>query len=119
MDKIQLGKLGEKIAENFLVQKGYQVLEKNFRRKGGEIDILALENNTLVAVEVKTRLETDPFKPSEAINSRKIRTLQENIIFYKSTHSGLPEKLRIDFIGIILNTNFSKAKIQLIQNISF
>lgn len=51
----ELGEKGEQIAERFLIKNGYEILEKNWRYKHLEVDILALKDNCLVAIEVKTR----------------------------------------------------------------
>ena len=51
----ELGKLGEELATQFLTEKGYEILEKNWRNKHKEIDIVAKDGNELVIVEVKTR----------------------------------------------------------------
>ena len=66
-----LGRAGEKRAVDFLKQKGYTVVETNFKTHIGEIDIIAKDNGVTVFVEVKTR-SSDAFgQPSEAVNRKK------------------------------------------------
>ncbi len=66
------GELGERIAEAFLVLKGYDILEKNLRYAGREIDILARDRGALVAVEVKLRRGGRFGKAVEAVDGRKL-----------------------------------------------
>lgn len=118
MENISLGKLGERIAANYLSSKGYRIIEMNFHKRWGEIDIVALDEDTLVFVEVKTRMEFDRISPEESITPWKIRTLKRTALFYKNLHHELPELLRIDFVGIVLGQDLKPIKINLIRNIS-
>ncbi|WP_312353675.1 YraN family protein, partial [Aminipila sp.] len=68
---MSLGFQGEEVASNYLKNKGYQVLERNFRCKMGEIDIIACIHKTLVFVEVKTRRNLKFGLPCEAITKNK------------------------------------------------
>ncbi len=71
-----LGDFGEVVAAKYLRDKGYEILEKNYLVKGGEVDIIAYGNNILVFAEVKTR-STDKFgTPSEAVDKKKIEKLK-------------------------------------------
>ncbi|MBE6622830.1 MAG: YraN family protein [Ruminococcaceae bacterium] len=72
MQRKKLGYLGEDMAREFLENSGYKIICKNYTVRGGEIDIIAKDGNTLVFAEVKTR-KNDLFgKASEAVNSKKI-----------------------------------------------
>lgn len=119
MENISLGKLGERLAANFLSSKGYQIIEMNFHKRWGEIDIVAQDKDTLVFVEVKTRMESDRISPEESITPWKIKTLKRTALFYKNLHPELPELLRIDFVGVVLKNDFEVKKINHIENISF
>ena len=66
-----LGRKGEIEAGKFLVQKGYKILERNFKTHIGEVDIIALDEDTICFVEVKTRTSSDFGAPSEAVNEKK------------------------------------------------
>ncbi len=66
-----LGDFGEEMASKFLVENGYEILERNFTVKGGEIDIICMDRGDLVFVEVKTRRSDKFGMPSEAIDRRK------------------------------------------------
>lgn len=111
-------KLGEEIATNYLKNKDYKIIDRNFRKGYGEIDIVSIHQNILVFIEVKTRT-TDLFGGAkESITRSKIHTLTNTAQFYKLTHKNLPEALRIDAILIDLNTNNEVLNFQHIENIS-
>lgn len=111
-------RLGEKIASEFLAKKGYKIIERNFRKGYGEIDIIAIFDNTLIFVEVKTRT-TDKFgTPFEQIAYFKLKALERTAQFYKKLHPKLPEALRIDAVAVVLDTNMNKSSVEHIENIT-
>lgn len=71
-----LGKVGEDIAVQFLQNQGYQVINRNWRSKQGEIDIVATKSQILYCIEVKTRSNTNYGYPSEAINQKKLQRMK-------------------------------------------
>ncbi len=71
----ELGKLGEELAVQFLVDKGYEILERNWRNIHKEIDIIAKEGEDLVIVEVKARQTDEYGEPDIAVTKRKQRML--------------------------------------------
>lgn len=117
-----LGKYGEDLAVEFLKKKKYKILERNFKKRYGEIDIVAIASSqkvpTLVFVEVKTRTTFEFGDPLEAITPWKLRSVVKTAEFYKLCHSNLPELMRIDAVCIILNGKKAE-KIEHIENISF
>ena len=66
-----LGDQGEEIAVNELEKQGYTIVDRNFRKKYGEIDIIAKKGDTVTFVEVKTRVNTSMGLPREAVNLKK------------------------------------------------
>lgn len=112
------GKTGEDLAEDFLKNKGFEIVERNFKGRYGEIDIIALDKDTLVFVEVKTRTSSQFGNPLEAITSWKLRTLVKTAQFYKLTHQNLPDSLRIDAIAVELFTRGELKNIEHVRNIS-
>ncbi len=98
--KQTLGKIGEDTAATFLLSHGYRILERNFRARYGEIDLLCETNGTLVAVEVKTR-STDEFGlPEEAITPKKLREIQTALEYYCRIHGCEALPAQIDVIAI-------------------
>lgn len=84
MKKTEIGQLGENAACQYLKKKHYRILSRNYRKKYGEIDIIAQKANKLTFVEVKTRSGTDYGMPSEAVNFYKqqkiIKTAQAYLL---------------------------------------
>lgn len=116
-------KLGEDKACNFLQKKGFKIIERNFRKGYGEIDIIAIdslnqEEKTLVFIEVKTRKSNSFGSPLEAITPWKLKSLIRTAQFYKLIHANLPDNMRIDAVSIILSSNNEVEDIELIKNIS-
>lgn len=109
---------GENIAASYLVKKGYKIIEKNFRARGGEIDIIAIDGDTLVFVEVKARSTREFGSPLEAITYRKIKSLIKTAQFYKIKNPGLPENMRIDAVAISLDDKNNIKSVELVKNIS-
>lgn len=95
-----LGSAGENFAAEYLIQKGYLILERNYRTPYGEIDIIAQYNDTLVFVEVKTRSNTAFGNPEDSINARKIDHLTSSIAFYLQERPLECHDLRIDVLAL-------------------
>lgn len=98
-----IGVRGEHAACEFLRKKGYTIIERNYRKQYVEIDVIALHNNTLVFVEVKTRTSDAFGSPFEAIAPWKVKALVKLGQYYKLTHPKLPNSLRFDAIGVMMN----------------
>ena len=102
MNNISTGKKGEELAQEYLVKKGYKILETNKRfSKFCEIDIIAKDKDTLVFCEVKTRKTTICGSPFEAITKSKYQNIKKGIFFYLRENSSY-KKFRIDAISIVL-----------------
>lgn len=86
------GQSGEVIAVKFLRQQGYRILERNFRTKCGEIDIIARKKNQLVFIEVKTRSSSNFGLPEEAVTEKKLFHLRRCVEFYL-----LKKKLKVSY----------------------
>ena len=112
------GKYGEEIAKNFLIKKGYKILEMNFHySKQSEIDIIAQKNNIIHFVEVKTRTQKFFGTPFEAINQTKLKQIYSCAMYYLQNSKKKYKKYQIDAVGIVLNQN-EIAEIKFIENIS-
>jgi len=94
------GRLGETAATENLKQKGYEILERNFRNKFGEIDIFAKDKNTLVFVEVKTKIGDAFGLPEEMINKNKLSKIRRMATIYTKGYETL---CRLDIIAIVIN----------------
>ena len=94
------GKLAEDFAVKLLIDNGYQVIDRNFRSKFGEIDIITLKEDTLIFVEVKARWSLRFGKPEEAVTPSKLWKIGKTGQYYSLLHSNLPKKLRIDVVAL-------------------
>ena len=101
-NNISLGKLGEEIAAQFLLKKGYTILDRNWRNHHKEVDIVALDGKMLVIVEVKTRKSDEFGAPELAVNKRKQRLLISAANAYIYSHP-LDLEVRFDIISIYFN----------------
>ncbi len=85
MNKRRLGEDKEQIAAGFLEAAGYEILERNFRCRMGEIDLIAKENGTLIFTEVKYRANHKAGLPEEAVGLRKQKTIGKVALYYLTT----------------------------------
>ena len=99
-EHIDFGKQGEKIAVNYLTDKGYEILERNWRNRHKEIDIIAKDGKELVIVEVKTRKSNNYGEPDLAVNKQKQRLLisAANAYIFRNK---LDIDTRFDIISIV------------------
>jgi putative endonuclease len=112
----KLGQLGERLAMNELEQRGYRIIERNFRCRAGEIDLVAEEDEDLVFIEVKTRRGTAYGLPEEAVHSRKARKLQEVAYTYLDLHD-LPNcSWRIDVVAVQFSSSGKLEELRVYQH---
>ncbi len=116
-----VAKLGEDKACEYLKKLGFKILERNYRKTYGEIDIIAIDESSnekvLSFIEVKTRTSNQFGTPLESITYWKLKSLIKTAQFYKISHKNLPESLRIDAVAVILNGQ-NVQSIELTRNIS-
>jgi putative endonuclease len=96
------GDLGEDIASRYLERSGYEVVERNYRTRRGELDLVARRGDTLIIVEVKLRRGTAYGDPLEAVTPRKQQTIRLMAEEYLSERDPSFEDLRFDVVGILL-----------------
>lgn len=114
-----LGNFGEDVAEKFLDKNGYKIIERNFNCRFGEIDIIAMDNNCLVFVEVKTRSGNRYGAPHYAINYYKKRHLKLSASLYISLKRLNNYCARFDVVEIFAkyaDNNFITDEINIIKN---
>ena len=114
--------LGEDKACEYLRKKGYKIIERNFRKGYGEIDIIAIDSSekekVLIFVEVKARTSDEFGSPLESITPWKLNSVIKTAQFYKMIHPNLPDSLRIDAISVVLSGNNKVENIEHVKNIS-
>lgn len=112
----EIGDLGEMAACQYLMGYDYRIIERNFRLKCGEIDIIAEKDGTTVFVEVKTRRGTMYGQPSEYVDYRKQIKIKKTAMCYMKS---LDTDMRFDVIEVIYNNihgNFEVKSINHIEN---
>ncbi len=113
-----LGKLGEDFAATYLTKHGFFIITRNFKARYGELDIIAIEKDTLVFVEVKTRIGRSFGLPEEAVTPRKLREVIKTGEYFVVLHPELPTRLRVDVIGIELNDSGESIYFNHIKNVT-
>ncbi len=111
-----LGRKGEQMAEQALQERGYRIVEHNFRCRYGEIDLIAEEQNDLVFVEVKTRRGTAFGRPEEAVTRAKRRKLAEVATYYLGLQNASDRSWRIDVVAIDFNYDGKFREVRVYPN---
>lgn len=115
---LKIGNFGQKLAKNYLLAHGYDILAENYYVRGGEIDIIAKISEKIVFVEVKTRTNLTFGQAEDAVNIFKIRAmlktaeiyLQEKNIYGKT-------QVSFDIIAVYILKTLKKVKIKHFKNI--
>ena len=119
LKKKELGAKGEEIAVRYLQSREYKILERNYRIRSGEIDIIAEQGENLVFIEVKTRADKHFGSPFESVTVRKQKQLSKVALEYISKQDWHDRPARFDVVGIELQegeSTFQNAAIELLQN---
>lgn len=98
----ELGRRGEDVAQHFLEKMGYEILDRNWTCVMGEADIVALQDDTLVFVEVKTRRNLSKGMPEEAVSPAKRRKYECIAAMYLKEYEDCDSRVRFDVIGIMV-----------------
>ncbi len=117
MKRKDTGILGEKLAQAFLKQKGYRILETNYRCLYGEIDIIARRDNSLVFIEVRTRNSLDYGTPEESITFAKKQHLEKTAEHYLQNRDKMASSWRIDMVAVELEGGNKAKRIEIIENV--
>lgn len=99
------GGIGEDFACKFLQKNNYEILERNYISYRGEIDIIALKNNTIIFIEVKTRTQDMCGMPSEAVNKHKKKQLYKVAEYYLYANNLQDVNVRFDVIEVYLHAD--------------
>ena len=100
---LDIGREGEKLAEAYLAERGFQLLHRNWRHGRYEIDLIATRNEKLHFVEVKFRSSTQFGNPEEAVTKKKIRSLLQAVDQYLFLHPQWDD-FRLDVLSITQHT---------------
>lgn len=117
----KIGELGEDIACKYLAKHEYRILERNYTKKWGEIDIVAQKNNKIYFVEVKSQNQVDvtheTIRPEENMHPKKLQRLSRTIQTYVLEKTIGEVDWQFDLIVVLLNENKKTAHVRRIENI--
>lgn len=124
---ISIGRFGESIAEGYLMRRGYVIVEKNYRKPWGELDIVAKKGRVLHFVEVKAgswHKESWPeegevlYRPEDHMHAQKCARMARAIQTYLAEHKIGPEaEWTADLVVVLLNADTKKARVRVYSNI--
>ena len=116
-EKRRLGDIGENIARDFLERRGFEIIERNYLRKWGEIDIIARKSNLINFVEVKSVTHgTSEYRPEDNMHPWKLKRLSRAMQTYL-----LDKKLdcdwQLDLVTVKIDQQNRKARVEIIENV--
>lgn len=111
-----IGSYGENLAENYLKESNYKIIDMNFRCKIGEIDIIAKNDGYICFIEVKSRYNTTYGYPREAVTRSKQLKIYKTAKMYILENKLINQKFRFDVIEIMFNYKNNDNSILLLKN---
>ena len=108
-EALEFGKIGEQMTAKYLTDKGYLILEHNYRRGHLEIDLIALDEDELVIVEVKSRAYDNILQPEDAVDHKKRQALIRLANEYVKTHNR-KENVRFDIVTVVSKADGAEIK---------
>jgi len=112
----EVGKTGEDLARKYLEEKGYKILEQNYKTRYAEIDLVVEKQKCLVFVEVRTKIGENFGTPEDTINKAKLRKVLWNAKSYPA-FKNWAGPCRIDAVCIVLKADFSVSRLTHYENI--
>src|SRR3989344_6851434 len=116
-EKRKIGDIGEEFTARFLGKKGYKIIERNYLKKWGEIDIVAQNKDGLHFIEVKS-ISNPNFRPEDAVRAWKKERIKRAIRTYLLERK-IPDEtdIRIDIAAVFLDFGQKKARIRILENV--
>lgn len=111
-----LGDRGERAAARFLRKQGYRILARQYSSPAGEIDLIALDGETIVFVEVKTRADTAAGEPAEAVTPAKQKQLTKLALAYLKRRKLLQRRARFDVVSVLWPEGTKRPEIRHFKN---
>jgi putative endonuclease len=113
-EPLRLGAQGERAAEQYLKRHGYRIVRRNFRALGAEIDLVAMDGDTLVFIEVKTRRSFGAGAPEEAVDIRKQSRLRRAGEAFAIQYGASERTMRFDIVAV--NAAGPRFGIEILRN---
>lgn len=114
---VETGNIGEGLAVKYLQDKGFRIIERNWKKDFGELDIVAVKNNTTYFVEVKTQFEFQQTSPLDELTPYKVNKLKNLAKAYSMYNPDTPPKFMLSAVCIWLDFDKNPKKIQWIENL--
>jgi putative endonuclease len=124
----KIGEIGESIACKWLLNKGFVVIDRNYTKKYGEIDIIASKDDNIHFIEVKTvscemgendEVLASTFNPEDNIHPHKLRRFINTVqVYLMSKHIPEDKKYQIDLISVFYDKTKKRAKVKILENIA-
>ena len=117
--KRKFGDIGERIAESYLTDKGYRIVEKNYLKPYGEIDIIGRKGSVLTFFEVKTSdiSQTRDFLPEQRVNHKKANRIKKTCQIYLSERKyPIDQEWQIDILSVVLDKDIGKTSVNHFEN---
>ena len=111
-----VGKIGEDLAKKFLEEKGYKIIEQNYKTKYSEIDLVAERGKDLIFVEVRTKIGENFGTPEDTLQNKKLNKVRFNALSY-AAFKKWQGPIKIDAICIVLKPNFEVLRLNHYENI--
>lgn len=124
-DRKETGRIGESVAAQFLERKGFKIIERNYRKAWGEIDIIAEKGRVVRFVEVKTlsrenisglSREADDYRPEEQVHLLKLRKIARTAELYMNAKNDSRD-FQIDVVGVFLDKATHMARCRLYEQV--
>ena len=121
----EVGKIGESVAAQFLQRKGFRIIDRNYRKPWGEIDLIAEKGSIVRFVEVKTlsrenvediSREISGYRPEEQVHPAKLRKIARTAEMYMNS-MGDDREYQIDVVGVFLNMKTRQARCRLFEQV--
>lgn len=112
----ELGKLGEDLAEKYILNQGFSIIQRNFRTRSGEIDIIAKDGKYIVFIEVKARRSISFGFPREAVDKNKQIKIRDIASLYLLKNKKMDSHVRFDVIEVLLDKKNDLKSIVLLRN---
>lgn len=108
----KLGNKGEGIAAQYLRSRGYQIIDRNYHSRYGEIDLIAKQEDYMIFVEVKTRTSERFGMPEASVTAEKLEKINNTGLLWLQDHPEAPDNWRIDVIAIVMDKAHQVTDIQ-------
>lgn len=117
--KSELGKIGEDFASTFLSKNGIDIFQRNYFTKFGEIDLIGIENKTIIFIEVRLRTKKNYGLPYESLSKSKLDRIHKSIEIFLSDNNFDNYECRFDVLSLVFNDDKQLFSVEWLKNQDF